>query len=918
MRPNLATLIDDFRRADRDIAVVRYQGNRRRVTTYGQIASLAGRFANLLAQRGIGPGERVLIWGESSAEWIAVFHGCLLRGVLAVPLDAAGAADFAARVAANVSPKLAVGDLVLLSQLPADSLPAPDARISFEDLLSVLPAEETGPVPDLNEKTPLEILFTSGTTGEPKGIVLTHGNVLASIGPIEESSQPYMRYERIIHPFRILLTLPLSHVFGQMLGLWVPNIYRAELHLESRPAAPRLVETIRRERISVLAAVPRVVALLKSHLESNIPGLAELATSPKGTATGVSLPLRWWRFRKVHRAFGLKFWAIVCGGGALLPAVEKFFNAVGLVLVQGYGMTESTAMITLNHPFHVAEGTIGKPVAGREVKLGPDGEVLVRGAAISSATWSGGELHQRPDEWLATGDLAKLDSDGDLLFLGRKSEVIVTAGGLNIHPEDLEAAIELQPGVSACAVVPVQTPSGTEPCAVLAMRGSGDQAAAAIQHANAKLADFQHLSRWVLWPEPDLPRTSSGKVRRKAVAEWLDHLQAASTGNHTNGAAAFGASSDWLLALITQISGEAPPGVGDDLHLSEDLHLDSLGRVQLAAAIEDRLGIATQNGFLDQAQTLGDLRHLIAASNDAPPSANPPPAKPSDRTPSDNQLPTNGPAGLSAPLASEPSTEPSTDSAPAAPPSPAVATAPPAPATYLYPHWPWWAPVRALRSAFMEAVIIPFVAFLMKPAVLRDSEASINPHEPMLIIANHVTQWDGPLLAYGLPGPIRHRLAVAMDGNMLEDYRHFRNPNVGPRYHRFSILGPLNYFFATLLFNVFPLPRQRDFQRSFAHAGDALDHGFNVVLFPEGQLSDEGKLARFRAGIGLLVKESGVPVLPVALRGLGEMKTKQIGWFRSGKFSIRVGEPMRFSPLDSESTITARLQAEVAKLLEQD
>jgi len=511
MRTSLATLIDDFRRTGRDIAVVRYQGNRRRVTTYAQLASLAGRFATLLVQRGIGPGDRVLIWGESSAEWIAVFHGCLLRGVLAVPLDAAGAADFAARVAADVSPKLAVGDMVLLSQLPVDSLPPVNARIAFQDLLSVLPTEETGPVPGLNEKTPLEILFTSGTTGEPKGIVLTHGNVLASIGPIEESSQPYMRYERIIHPFRILLTLPLSHVFGQMLGLWVPNIYRAELHLESRPAAPRLVETIRRERISVLAAVPRVVALLKTHLESNISGLAELAISPKVMAAGVPLPLRWWRFRRVHRAFGLKFWAIVCGGGALLPAVERFWNAVGLVLVQGYGMTESTAMITLNHPFHVAEGTIGKPVAGREVKLGPDGEVLVRGAAISSATWSGGELHQRADDWLATGDLAKLDSDGDLLFLGRKSEVIVTAAGLNIHPEDLEAAIELQPGVSACAVVPVETASGTEPCAVLAMRGPSDQAAAAIQNANKRLAEFQHLSRWVLWPEPDLPRTSSGR-----------------------------------------------------------------------------------------------------------------------------------------------------------------------------------------------------------------------------------------------------------------------------------------------------------------------------------------------------------------------------------------------------------------------
>jgi long-chain acyl-CoA synthetase len=188
----------------------------------------------------------------------------------------------------------------------------------------------------------------------------------------------------------------------------------------------------------------------------------------------------------------------------------------------------------------------------------------------------------------------------------------------------------------------------------------------------------------------------------------------------------------------------------------------------------------------------------------------------------------------------------------------------------------------------------------------------------MLIIANHVTQFDGPFVAYALPGPIRRRLSAAMAGEMLEDFRHFRNPNVGPRYHRFDLLGPIKYFLATLLFNVFPLPRQRDFQRSFAHAGEALDHGFNVLIFPEGQLSEAGKLARFRSGIGLLVKESGVPVLPIALRGLGEMKTKQIGWFRSGALSIRVGKPIRFSPLDSEAAITARLHAEVESLLERD
>jgi long-chain acyl-CoA synthetase len=894
MRDHLATLIEDFRRYDREIAVVRYQGNRRRVSTYGDIARLAGRFASLLAEEDVGPGDRVLLWAENSAEWIAAFHGCILRGVIVVPLDAYGSPSFVQRVADDVRPKLAVGDLALLSQLEEGD--AGLRRLPFEEWATALPLHETGHVAGLKRDTPLQILFTSGTTGDPKGIVHTHGNVLASIAPIEQGAQPYLRYEKYVHPLRFLHTLPLSHVFGQTMGLWIPPIFRAEVHFESRLVAPRLIETIRRERISVLAAVPRVFALLKTHLESSRPGLTERIAA----STGIRAWKRWWRFRGVHHAFGFKFWALISGGGALPPAVEHFWNALGFVLVQGYGMTETTALITLNHPFHVARGTIGKPLPGREVKIGPDGEVLVRGPMISSATWAGGQLLQRPDEWLATGDLAETQDTGELRFLGRKSEVIVTAAGINIHPEDLEAAIEDQPGVSACAVVAMQTPVGPEPCAVLAMRGGGDQAAGAIAGANDRLADFQKVRRWVLWPEPDLPRTSTGKVRRKAVAAWLDGVQAAAAGNTQAGAQSFAPSADWLLALIAEITGETPRSVGDEQRLADDLHIDSLGRVQLAAAIEEKLGMPPESGFLEDVETLGDLRALVEPGNAEPSvSAQNPAPNPRKIAASSfhaqKAVPPGQPAG-------------SLD-------SPAVSRN--AHRNYIYPHWPWTPPMQWLRVGFIEAIMRPLVWFLANPRVfsqLRSAPA------PMLIVANHVTAYDGPLVQYALPGPMRRHIAAAMSGEMLDDFRHFRNPEAGPRYGRFSPFGPFAYAALTALFNVFPLPRIKDFQRSFAHAGDALDRGFHVLVFPEGTRSPNGDLARFRPGIGLLVKQSNVPVLPVAIRGLGALKTSdpQTGkqaWFRSGKIEIRVGEPIQFAPDTPEAVITEQLHAAVAHLL---
>jgi long-chain acyl-CoA synthetase len=881
MREHLGTLIDDFLRHPHETAVVRIEGNRRRATTYGEIAHLARRFAALLAAQNVQPGERVLLWGENSAEWVAAFHGCILRGVLAVPLDAYGSADFAARVAADVQPKLAIGDAALLKQLPSDeSRHFP--RIAFEDWPASLPQNELGAIEGLNRATPLQILFTSGTTGEPKGVVLTHGNVLASVGPIEEAAQKYLRYEKYVHPLRFLHTLPLSHVFGQTMGLWIPPVFRAEVHFESKLVAPRLIETIHRERISVLAAVPRVFALLKTHLEASIPDLAERITVSRAKPAGKFGWKRWLWFRDVHRTVGFKFWALISGGGALAPSVEEFWNALGFVVVQGYGMTETTALITLNHPFHVAKGTIGKPLPGREVKIGADGEVLVKGPMISTATWSGGQLRQRESEWLATGDLAETQQTGELKFLGRKSEVIVTAAGVNIHPEDIEAVMEEQPGVAACAVVALETQTGPEPCAVLAMRGAADGAADAVAQANTKLADFQRIRRWLLWPEPDLPRTSTGKVRRKAVAEWVHGVEAARLGLRSD--TAFAATSDWLLQLIARITGETPHSAGDELRLDEDLHLDSLGRVQLAAAIEQKLGMPPESGLLEEVQTLGELRALFGGSSAA-----------ESTPPSDAEAAPAQAASVTAHIAAEPATR-----------------------TYVYPHWPWWWPVRWARAFFQELIARPLTWLLAAPKVTvpHNLEVLAAKSGPMLIISNHVTAYDGALVEYALPGKLARHMAAAMSGEMLDDYLHWRNPDRGPRYRKFTPFGPFAWFLLTALYNVFPLPRTRDFQRSFAHAGEALDRGYSVLVFPEGTRSTSGALAPFRQGIGLLVKQSDVAVLPVALRGLGELKQQGNGWFRSGKLEVRVGKPIRFAHDATEAQITERLHEAVKQLLE--
>ncbi|HTZ88958.1 MAG TPA: AMP-binding protein [Alloacidobacterium sp.] len=857
MRPHLATLVDDFRRHGNATAVVTYRGNRRTSTSYGEIASLAERFAAGLQQRGIAAGERVLLWGQNGPEWIGAFFGCVLQGVLVVPLDAGGGVEFARRVVADTSPRLIVGDQSLITHLP-DAVP----RLVLDDLDKALPAEahESAGTASLNLDTPLQIIFTSGTTAEPKGVVHTHRNVLASVAPIEKEMQKYLHYERFVHPLRFLHTLPLSHVFGQFMGLWLPVLLGAEVHFESRLQAQRLIELIRSERISVLVAVPRVLDLLRSHLLSLDPGLdAEIEREQ-----GESVWRRWWRFRKVHGLLGLKFWAFVCGGASLPADLESFWSTLGFALIQGYGMTETTALITLNHPFKIGKGTIGKILPGREVRISDEGEMLVRGEMVSTSTWQHGKMMPSSGAWLATGDLARSDEQGQLRFLGRKSQVIVTSSGLNIHPEDVEAVLDRQEGVRASVVVPVRTPSGNEAMAVLLFRGAEADAANAVRRANTNLSEYQKVRYWRIWPELDFPRTSTGKIQRGKIAQWASAhaLTENVTGTDT-------ITGDALVRLIARITRVSPSAVNAEARLDEDLHLDSLGRVQLQSELELRMGITLDDAALAGITTLGELRHELGLRGSTPASVEQ--------------------GGIATSISAE-----SIESRRSA----------------VYPRWPWSAPVRAARVLFLECVMRPLVWFLAAPKIERSVEVKW-PDKPMLIIGNHITAYDGALVLYALPGRVRRRVAIAMAADMLDDFRHAR----GQESWFLNVLVPAAYLLITALFNVFPLPRSTGFRESFSHMGKALDRGYNILIFPEGHRSD-GVLDHFRPGIGLLVQESDAEVLPVALRGMGELKQSRERWFRSGKLSIRVGVPMRIDRNLAADEITARLENTLRTMLE--
>lgn len=882
MRQHLATLVQDFQRHDKQIATVTYPGNRRTATSYGGLATLAGRFSRLLHDRAIPPGERVLLWGTNCAEWVAAFFGCVLRGVIAVPLDAAGSVEFASRVIEDVNPRLIVGDAHLL-RLLTDSY----SKVAFGDFAASLPAEPLLEAEEsLSLETPLQILYTSGTTSQPKGVVHTHGNVLASVSVLEREIQKYRRYERLVHPLRILHTLPLSHVFGQFMGLWVPPLLASPVHYEDKLVPARLIDRIRRERISLAAVVPRVLELLYLDLIAGDSSLEQRLAAARNQPVW----RRWWHLRDVHRRFGFKFWAFVSGGAALPEKIETFWNTLGFILIQGYGMTETTALATLNHPFHISRGSIGRPMPGREVRVAEDGEILVRGEILAAGMWRNGRMQPRTEDWLHTGDLGSIDEAGQLHFVGRKSDAIVAASGMNIYPADLEAALEIQPEVRSCVVAGWAGPHGPEPVAVLILQGAdaaseptGSEVMQIVAKANRSLQEFQQIHIGLQWPREDFPRNSMGKLLRREVAEWV--RQQLDTNATAQSMQPRSTSHDPIVRILRRVT-QTTIAEDEKAARSEVLRIDSLGRMQLAMAIEDEMGVTVSDEALAAARTLHDLRNLVRV------------VKPSAATQDEQPREASATVAGSGPSRTDIHRNSGTNSSP---PSKAPR----------YVHWPWSAPVQAIRAAFVECLLRPLVALLAHPRVR--AQAWKLPARPAIYVANHVTSMDVPLVLYGLPRRIRQRMAVAMSAELLAAWRAGQPAaGVGPGILR--KLGRLQAWAVTALFNVFPLPAGRGLRQSFAHAGEALDCGYNVLVFPEGRRTIDGSLQPFQSGISLLAEQSNTAVVPIGLAGLWRAK-KRSRWRRPEVLRIAVGEPLRQVPGESHEAFADRLRKSVEHLI---
>ncbi|MBZ5661659.1 MAG: AMP-binding protein [Acidobacteriia bacterium] len=849
-RPSLIEYIGEFARHGTGIAYAHWSGYRTVRWSFRDVAKVAAQFARELEAREIEPGDRVLLWGRNSPEWVAALFGCLLRGAVAVPMDQGAALDFVARVAGQVDAKLLIvsrenehgakfGPAVLL-----DSLRESVAHHSSEPYAS----------PPLDRNSIAQIIFTSGTTLDPKGVVISHGNILANLEPLEEGMQPYLKWERFVHPLRFLALVPLSHIFGQFMGVWVPPLLGATVFFQDTLVPSEIISAIKRERISVLVSVPRVLESLRNKIERDLDAGESLETFRRDfeAAANEKFLRRMWRFRKIHRLFGWKFWAVISGGAALDPETEQFWERTGFAAIQGYGLTETTSLVSVNHPFRIGRGSIGKVLPGREAKVDENGEILVRGENVAAGYWQGREIHPiagKGDEgqWFHTGDLGAVDAEGNLYFKGRKKNVIVTPAGLNVYPEDLEAGLRREPEIKDCVVMGLERGGNAEPCAVLLLRDERKvkqprHAAGILARVNESLAEYQRMRSWFLWPEADFPRTATGKPK-------LAEIRAAVEAQYGSGSGSSGwpATNGGIAELIARLQG-ADSGRDPNANLDSDLRLSSLDRVELLGAIEDRYQIDLNETRFTAARTVGELENLVRAAS---------------------------------PVRTE----------------------------FVFPRWAQRWPVTWIRTFIYYLLTWPATHLMAHPRVLgRENLRGVK--GPVLVVCNHVIYLDVGFVLAALPMRLRHRLAVAMGGERLAEMR--RPPADWSLFRRW--LARVKYFLVVSLFNVFPLPKSSGFRESFRFAGDLADRGWSVLVFPEGDLTPDGKLQPFRAGIGLLANNLNVPVVPLRMDGGYEIREAGKLFNRPGRIRVHVGAPVKFPAGADPQEIAQELERRVADL----
>lgn len=804
--------------------------------TYGQLHDAAVAHAGWLAASGVTAGDRCAILADNDARWCAAYLGTLHLGAIAVPLDTNYDVGQIATIVRDASPRVLFVN-ARLAPRAREAVTGFDVTVTLlEDVPSTLPG--TVPPHDTMDTSAAVILYTSGTTADPKGVVLTHSNLLAER---DAASAAVNVSEQDI----VLAVLPLFHALA-LANLPLTLAAGARLVLLETPTSAELVRALSERRVTICACSPQFLYLLHERIFDEAAMGGRVIRAALRRLRAASFRLRRARinggpllFRRIHTMLGGQLRLFVTGGARFDTAIARDFYAVGLTILQAYVLTETSGAATITRPDDAPGDTVGRAFAGHEIRIMPsdvpdlDGEIAIRGPIVMQG------YYNRPDAtgqvmrdgWLLTGDLGRLDTAGRLTITGRKKEVIVLASGQNIYPGDVEAQYRQSQFVEEICVMGVthaNEPATERLFAVVVpdiellrarrIANAGDLLRFEIEGQSIHLPPHKRVLGYDVWFER-LPRTTTGTLKRHEIEQRVKQKREDTARRRHAARDETGWGGDAHAVEAAAIIARRARGawVAPDSNLELDLALDSMERVELIADLEHRFGVRVGD---DRAPAILTVAQLIDA------------VRPDDRR------------------ASEPTAETSR-------------------AALLRDLPPVTDPVVA--PLLRQRVLVPalfFVALrvlrLVLPPVTHSGLQHLPANGPYIISPNHQSYLDPVFVCSVLPYAVLRQLFFVGATEYFET--------------------PVTAWLARQL-NLVPVDPDANLVSAMKAGAFGLTHGRVLVLFPEGERSIDGSVKRFKKGAPVLSRHLNVPIVPVGIRGVFEL------WPRNRPFNWRLLRP---------------------------
>jgi long-chain acyl-CoA synthetase len=835
--------------------------------TYADLRELALRAAAFLAAEGIRPGTRVMLWSRNAPEWGMTYFGVIKAGATCIPVDPEISTDKVVSFArAGDAAGIVLSDEMLAEhpelkeKLVAAGLTEtriwrfeeifrmPDERTE-DERISLLPAR-------VQAQSIASLIFTSGTTGQPKAVMLSHRNLtsmtsmLSSIIDMKTSDG-------------VLSVLPLHHTFEFSTGFLAPLSRGAQITYLEELSSEALTRAIKNGHVTGMVGVPAVWELLHRRIKTKFNERSELV----GRAADLLIRANAWLrdntplnlgqliFYPIHQGMGGRIRYLISGGSALGEEVQKDFHGLGFTILEGYGLTEASPVLTVTRPYNkLVSGSVGKPLPGIEVKiLDPNasgiGEVIARGPNVMIGYYENEDATKRTiiNRWLHTGDLGRLDDEGNLYLVGRSKEIIVDTNGKNVYPDEVEEAYATSPFIKELSVIGLPDGAGEKVACMIVPDYEHDTTLTReevrkkieehFREVSSTLPFYNRVKVHHFW-DGELPRTATRKVKRGEVLETMLVLEkSAKATSRVASREEKAGDTSWLLNIVSAVSNRPRSEITMETRLS-DLGFDSLMYVELATAIENAGGALTSPDTLSQVHDLRELSNVVT-----------------------RQAPAAQPKQSTDARVEKERTERDEIYIPAF--------------------------VRSVGNKGLDALQRAFYDKFLHTKY--EGRSNVPVHTNFIVATNHASHLDMGLAKMAIGDAGRDMVALA-----AADY-FFDNKYKRAYMENFT--------------NSVPIERSGSLRKSLRHARSFLEGGYNALIFPEGTRSLTGEMADFKPITGYLALSCRVGILPIYLYGTYEAMPKGSTLIRNRDIGARIGRFLTIEELEDLTKGMARAEA---------